>query len=119
MQISGTTDDENQTAENLRVFSALDSQIAAACDKDIAILVLNRPDDIVLPIPRMISNDEYSAIISTMNLKQREFLLHVLHCFKEEKLPLYYCVLSGAGVGKSRLINALTQTILRHLCSST
>ncbi|GBM69558.1 hypothetical protein AVEN_219191-1 [Araneus ventricosus] len=91
MQISGATDDENQIAENLRVFAELDSQIAAACDKYIDMLVPteddpNRSDDIVLPIPRMISNDEYSAIISTMNLKQREFLLHVLHYFKEEKL---------------------------------
>ncbi|GBN27004.1 ATP-dependent DNA helicase pfh1 [Araneus ventricosus] len=124
MQISGATDDGYQTAENLRVFAELDSQIAAACDKYIDMLVPteddpNRADDIVLPILRMISNDEYSAIISTMNLKQREFLLHVLHCFKVEKLPLYYCMLGGAGVGGSRLINALTQTILCHLNMST
>ncbi|GBN23462.1 hypothetical protein AVEN_224299-1 [Araneus ventricosus] len=30
----------------------------------------NSVDDIVLPIPRMISDDEYSAIISTVNSKQ-------------------------------------------------
>ncbi|GBM78089.1 hypothetical protein AVEN_132228-1 [Araneus ventricosus] len=89
MQISGTTYDENQTDENLRVFAELDSQIAAACGKDIDMFVPteddpNRLDDIVLPIPKMITDDEYSAIISTMNSKQHEFLRHVLHCFKEE-----------------------------------
>ncbi|CAD6226275.1 GSCOCG00011863001-RA-CDS, partial [Cotesia congregata] len=57
--------------------------------------------------------------ICNLNEKQRKFLLHLLHCFKTKSLPLYHCVIGGAGVGKSRLIEAIYQTMLRFLNSDS
>lgn len=64
-------------------------------------------NEIHFPIPNMINEDQYHGMLVNLNQKQREYLLHVLHAFKCGKPPFYDCVLGGAEVGKSRLIEAL------------
>ncbi|CAD6209869.1 GSCOCG00010855001-RA-CDS, partial [Cotesia congregata] len=59
--------------------------------------------------------ENFINLIGFLNEKQRIFLLHILHCFKIKSLPLYHCVIGGAGVGKSRLIEAIYQCLLRLL----
>ncbi|CAD6226277.1 GSCOCG00011864001-RA-CDS, partial [Cotesia congregata] len=77
---------------------------------------LNCKKDIYyVSIPRLISEENLINLIGFLNEKQRIFLLHILHCFKIKSLPLYHCVIGGAGVGKSRLIEAIYQCLLRLL----
>ena len=119
-------DEDTETPANLKIFGALSSQAAAVSNADIEFAVPNVKNEhehtgymTVLPVPRLFSEDEYSKIISSLNLKQRNYLQHVLYRFKENKLPFYHCVLGGAGVGKSRLIEAINQTVVRFLNKSS
>ena len=53
-----------------------------------------------------------------MNLIQRRIFLHTLHCFKTNKqLPMYLYIGGGAGVGKSTLIKALYEGLVRNFNS--
>jgi nucleoside-triphosphatase THEP1 len=70
-------------------------------------------DDISFPVPHLIDDESFNQMIRTLNKQQRKYLLHVLNCHKLNKLPRYECVLGEAGVGKSRLIQTLHQTLLR------
>ena len=69
-------------------------------------------------VPNLINDDEYNQLMVQLNEKQRKYLLHVLHSVKsrnsEKKVPFYNIILGSAGVGKSVLIKALYQTLLRH-----
>lgn len=66
-------------------------------------------------VPDLINDDEYFQLMAKLNERQRKYVLHILYCIKMNKLPLYNMVLGNAGVGKSCLIQALTQTLLRYL----
>lgn len=66
-------------------------------------------DDLILSKSKILSDNEYCGIVYTLNSVQRNFLLHMLHFFKEDKLLLYHSIFGRAAVGKSRLITALLQ----------
>jgi len=58
--------------------------------------------------------DDYSELIRNLNEEQKKFLLHILSCFKTNyNIPLYELILGSAGVGKSVLIKAIYQSLLR------
>jgi len=60
------------------------------------------------------TDSEYYDLMESLNEKQRKYLLHVLYCVKNDiDLPFYNMILGSAGVGKSRLIHAIYQTLLR------
>lgn len=63
--------------------------------------------------PRQVSDEEFHTIVSTLNKKQYVYLNHVLKSMKCDQ-QLYEIVSGGAGVGKSRLISAVYQALLRH-----
>jgi len=65
---------------------------------------------------KTIEEAEYLSIMRSLNHKQRKFVLHVLHCFKTGK-KFYHFLTGGAGVGKSQVITAIVQSILRY-CNS-
>ncbi|CAG9818747.1 unnamed protein product [Phaedon cochleariae] len=65
------------------------------------------------PTPIEIENREYIDIISTLNSKQYEYLNHVLDNIINGKV-IYNLVCGGAGVGKSRLITAIQQSVIRY-----
>lgn len=66
-------------------------------------------------VPNLINDDEYYYEMERLNEKQRKYVLHILHCVKNDKqLPIYDIILGSAGVGKSCLIKALYQTLLRY-----
>lgn len=69
-------------------------------------------------VPSMLNEDTYISLCNELNVGQRDYLMHVINCFKEkENLPFYHFISGGAGVGKSKLIEAIYQSIMR-LCRS-
>ena len=64
------------------------------------------------------SEDEFLGLCRRLNLIQRRIFLHTLHCFKTNKqLPMYLYIGGGAGVGKSTLIKALYEGLVRYFNS--
>lgn len=64
-------------------------------------------------VPDQMNNDEYYKLCDSLNVKQRDYLMHVTSEFKLKNLPVHHFITGKAGVGKSRLISAIYQTILR------
>ena len=63
----------------------------------------------------MLPNEEYLTLLSSLNLRQREFFNHIIHYIKCKDEPIYAFLTSGAGVGKSVVIRALYQSMYRIL----
>lgn len=64
-------------------------------------------------VPDMISDKDYLDLCDSLNEKQRDYLMHILNCFETNEVPVYHFISGGAGVGKSRLIKAVYQTLIR------
>lgn len=73
-------------------------------------------DDEQLLLKRM-SNDDYYALVRSLNEKQRQFFYHVLHSIKTKDDPIRLFLSGGAGVGKSAVTNALYEALIRYLKS--
>ena len=67
-----------------------------------------------ITVPNLLPDREYYELVNSLNSKQNDYLMHVLNAFKLGELPVYHFVSGEAGVGKSRLIKALYQTLMRH-----
>jgi hypothetical protein len=65
---------------------------------------------------KRIKDLEYHRIVRSLNVKQCEFFIHVLHWMKTKEQPLYLFLTGGAGVGKSVVVRALYQALHRYLC---
>ncbi|XP_059178285.1 uncharacterized protein LOC131957470 [Physella acuta] len=65
-------------------------------------------------VPGMLSNNDYNKLIDSLNTRQHNYHQHLLSCLKNGKLPFYHFISGGAGVGKSKLIEAIYQTVTRH-----
>jgi len=63
--------------------------------------------------PRLIDEEQYLELMRSLNEKQRRFVLHVLRLYKTTNQPFYYFLSGGAGVGKSHVIFAIVQSVLR------
>ena len=69
-------------------------------------------------VPNRMSEDDYLMMCRRLNLIQRRIFLHTLHCFKTNKqLPMYLYIGGGAGVGKSTVIRALYEGLVRFFNS--
>ncbi|KAJ8048747.1 ATP-dependent DNA helicase PIF1 [Holothuria leucospilota] len=79
-------------------------------------IAVNVTDQEELHQPRL-PHHEYSFLINGLNKKQQQFFYHVLNWFKIKKEPIYTFLTGGAGVGKTRLLTALYQALLRTLNS--
>jgi len=64
---------------------------------------------------KRISDDDYYALVRSLNEKQRQFFYHVLHSIKTKDDPLRLFLSGGAGVGKSTVTNALYEALIRYL----
>ncbi len=60
------------------------------------------------------TNTEYENLMTILNEKQRKYLINLVAKFKNHKLPIYDFITGGAGVGKSKLIAAIYQTLIRE-----
>lgn len=58
-------------------------------------------------------DNEYRKMIQSLNRKQKEYFYHILHYIKTKKEPMYNFLSGGAGVGKSVLLKALYQALLK------
>jgi hypothetical protein len=52
--------------------------------------------------PQRILEDEMFSLLRKLNSEQKQFVMHVLNCFKTGKTPLKVFLSGSAGVGKSR-----------------
>ena len=60
------------------------------------------------------TNTDYEELMIMLNTLQRRYLLNVLNKFKKNQLPIFDFISGGAGVGKSKLIDAIYQTLMRE-----
>jgi hypothetical protein len=67
-----------------------------------------------IAIPDQLNDHDYFELVNSLNEKQQDYLMHVLSCFKLGELPFYHFISGEAGVGKSRLIKAIYQTLIRY-----
>ena len=76
-------------------------------------------DDIEMIQNRLPEND-YLALLSKLNKKQRQIFTHIIHSltFNPKKI-LNIFITGGAGVGKSVVIRTLYQALHRQLCSES
>ena len=63
----------------------------------------------------MLPDEEYLSLLRSLNLRQREFSNHIIHCIKCRDEPIYAFLSGGAGVGKTIVIRALYQSLYRML----
>lgn len=67
-----------------------------------------------ITVPDVLSNKDYSDLMATLNQKQYQYVIHVLNSVKLNEMPFYHFIGGEAGVGKSKLITAVYQTLLRY-----
>ncbi|XP_061399099.1 uncharacterized protein LOC133334797 [Musca vetustissima] len=70
----------------------------------------------IIKLPPLISESDLLNMVRTLNTKQKLYLTHLSHNIKCSSV-FYEFVSGGAGVGKSRLISAIYQTVNRRLNS--
>ncbi|KAK3102105.1 hypothetical protein FSP39_008803 [Pinctada imbricata] len=58
--------------------------------------------------------NEYLSLIQSLNKEQRMFFCHVVHHFRTSDTPLYCFLSGGAGVGKTVVVHALYQALVRY-----
>ena len=54
-------------------------------------------------------------LVLSLNIKQMELFYHVLHSIKTSDKQLKLFLSGGAGVGKTRVTNALYEALIRYL----
>jgi len=64
-------------------------------------------------VPKMIPDTEYQQMIRSLNTNQRKYTLNVMNLIKNGDKQFFHFINGGAGVGKSTLIKAVYQSILR------
>ena len=64
--------------------------------------------------PGRIEQGEFEQLLSSLNETQSKYLMHFVHAFKSGDLPIYEFLSGGAGVGKSRLIKVIYQSLIRY-----
>lgn len=68
-------------------------------------------------MPDQMEIEAFLELCNSLNTKQRDYLMHIINQFKSNSLPLYDFISGSAGVGKSILIKAIYQSLLRVLRS--
>lgn len=76
--------------------------------------------------PKMMKDEEYTELLRSLNEKQKNFLYHVLCFVKKNQFialkdqeQIFNYVSGSAGVGKSRLITAIAQTVTKYSRENT
>ena len=73
-------------------------------------------DDDTLPseiIPNYLPDEEYLALVQSLNREQRRIFIHALHTLKTTDKPVYFFLTGGAGVGKTVVVKAIHQAMIR------
>jgi hypothetical protein len=64
-------------------------------------------------VPKMIPDADYERLMRSLNTNQRKYALNVMNLIKDGDKRFFHFINGGAGVGKSTLIKAVYQSILR------
>ncbi|CAF4724418.1 unnamed protein product, partial [Rotaria sp. Silwood2] len=64
-------------------------------------------------VPKIIPDTEYQQMMRSLNNNQRKYTLNVMNLIKNGDKQFFHFINGGAGVGKSTLIKAVYQSILR------
>jgi hypothetical protein len=64
-------------------------------------------------VPKLIPDDDYQRLMRSLNNNQRKYTLNVMNLIKDGDQQFFHFINGGAGVGKSTLIKAVYQSILR------
>ena len=64
--------------------------------------------------PSVKPDSEYFEVMRSLNIKQRYYIMELLHRVKDDKNRINNVIIGGAGVGKSTLIAAIFQSLLRY-----
>lgn len=65
--------------------------------------------------PMKIPEDDMLKNLEILNLRQRQFVMHILKCIRtEQNVPFHYFLSGAAGVGKSTVINSIYQLVTHH-----
>ncbi|CAF1564037.1 unnamed protein product, partial [Rotaria sp. Silwood1] len=64
-------------------------------------------------VPKIIPDTEYQEMMRSLNNNQRRYTLNVMNLIKNGDKQFFHFINGGAGVGKSTLIKAVYQSILR------
>ncbi|KAK3922268.1 ATP-dependent DNA helicase RRM3 [Frankliniella fusca] len=111
----GDNELDNAVPEDFRVFEA-DNDHNADIGLDVApdILNVNAPLSERFLLPHHIPENDYLALVACLNERQRRYHLNIVHILKTrpDEQVLHF-VTGGAGVGKSALIKAITQSAIR------
>ena len=59
-------------------------------------------------------NEEYESLMQSLNLKQNEICIHVMHWVQTKTEPLHLFIEGGAGVGKMQVDKAIYQSMERY-----
>ncbi|XP_043471644.1 ATP-dependent DNA helicase PIF1-like [Leptopilina heterotoma] len=68
-----------------------------------------------IAVPVVNNKETIFQLMTELNKKQRLIAMHILNCFKMDKLPLRIFISGSAGVGKSKLIDTIYQLISNYL----
>ncbi|KAJ8048640.1 hypothetical protein HOLleu_01031 [Holothuria leucospilota] len=107
MQINKTELKKNKTA----TLSKDNHEETYDIGQDLGIAVNNANVQELLK-PRM-PDVEYHSLVNLLNSKQKQFFYHVVHWCKTKREPLHIFLTGGAGVGKSQVLKALYNALLR------
>ena len=59
-------------------------------------------------------NEQYLQSVRVLNREQKKFFYHILNKAKIQSLPFYTFLSGGAGCGKSVVIRAISQALMKH-----
>ena len=68
-------------------------------------------------VPKMVPDADYERLMRNLNSNQRKYTLNVMKLIKDDDKQFFHFINGGAGVGKSTLIKAVYQSILRFFNS--
>lgn len=89
-----------------------DNQAFYDIGQDIGVAINSEHSELWLP--SCLPDNEYLGLVHSLNIKQQEIFFHILKSFKTQCEPLYLFITGGAGVGKSRVLKAIFQSLQRH-----
>jgi len=116
---------EENNEENINEEGAVNEKFRALAFPEISsqINVLNLNNNVqeidpdsnirIIKLPPIIFAESLATLVRSLNLKQKTFLTHVLHNARINA-SFYEFVGGGAGVGKSRLISTLFQSLSKE-----
>ncbi len=65
-------------------------------------------------IRNRLSDDDFRSLVRSLNRKQLEIFYHILHTAKTSGPQQFIFLSGGAGVGKTRVLKAVYQALLKH-----